>query len=225
MNEIEPMSIVGKPAKKMQIRVSLVAIVALCLSACSAHGSEPSNSLSSDPAPERIADNITVLFQQTLDEANLNEYGKEIFERAVQTGQISEDDYEDAHATLVSCLDSKGIDITYSKTTTGVYYMNAWVMPDNLTDDYVNREMSACEDEVDWPAIESMYSMQQNDPELYADPDEVIVRCLWDDDIVPTTYTAKDFSRDFPNQTPFDKTDPQVLDCLQRGGINYQVTG
>jgi hypothetical protein len=210
-------------------RLSLMAVVlVLVLGACAGtpDGAGPATPTMTPGA--RLADSLVTLFQRALERPDLSDFERDVLTRAAATGRIDPADYEEAHLRADRCMRDAGYELTYTKRSNGLY----------LTDPVIGEpvpgaawEQSVICAEGVLIRIESLFALQQNNPDLLADYREVIVRCLVKAGLVPSSYGVEDFQRDFVERydnsdLPFDPaTDIIANDCLRAGGIDYWWEG
>ncbi|MCY9785797.1 hypothetical protein KIK06_18065 [Nocardiopsis sp. EMB25] len=185
------------------------------MTACSPGGENASE-------PENAA--LVALFEQFRDSAE-NDFEREVFERAIENGGLTADDYEEAHSRYVECMEGLGFEETHTKQPNGLYTSEpvTWPEGEEEFNEYMDRSEECAIGTV--AAIEAAYNMQLNNPEG-REPSELIVDCLIDLGAVSADYTAEQFDEDFEassesgfEDAPFDVGDPDVADCLAQGGI------
>ena len=79
-------------------------------------------------------------------------------------------------------------------------------------------------------AIEAAFNMQVNNPDG-REPSEVVAECLAEQGAVDADYTAERFDEDLESasdsgfeDSAFDVGDPDVQDCLEKGGFHITVS-
>ena len=199
-------------------------LVGALLTGCSSAGAEDQPS-----GGEKIAANLGALFEQYLARDDLSDFEREVLERAKETGEISAEDYEDAHAQEASCMADAGYDIGYEKLANGLYKSSPHLpqLADNAENGkQVDAYMTAsgeCAEGVSM-VIESLYTLQQGNPDLLVDQDEAAVQCLRKAGLVPGDYTAETFAAELPNSfssSPFDPNSDAAQACFAGAGIAF----
>ncbi|VTR75866.1 hypothetical protein [Cellulomonas hominis] len=195
---------------------SLLVLVAACSPAA-----EPDPP--ADTGGERLATSLTALFEQELEDAELSEFERDVFERAVATGEISDADYEEAFARFDRCVRDLGYEQVAEKASNGIYRITPPDLADEAAvEEYLERTGDCAEHTT--MRIEALYAQQQVNPDLLADPAAVAAGCLVDLGAVPADYDAEAFERDFDGDldaASFDAQDPEVQACLH--GAGYAV--
>lgn len=201
--------------------LSLLAITGLFLSGCAT--SAPSN------GGERLAPSLSALFDQYLTRNDLSTFEREVLTRAKQTGRIGAADYETAHSREAQCMAAQGYDITYKKLPNGLY-KNTPHLPTTTDNakaqsqaDALMNASAECAKGVTM-VIEALYTVQQGNPDLFADPYEAAVQCLRKAGLVPGDYTAQTFAAQYEKslqQAPFDPNSDTAQACLTGAGIAF----
>lgn len=194
-------------------------VIPLSLIGCSTDQGEGNSA--ADPA-------LIATFEEFLESAE-NDFEREVFERALENGEISEEDYEEANSRYLECMEGIGLEETATKKPNGLYERQPVDLPDG---DQEFEDRMAQSDECAFgtvAAIEAAYNMQVNNPEG-KDPAEVTVGCLQDMGAVEADYTPEEFEEamdDFDalldGNGPFDLTDTEVVACLEQGGYHVSL--
>lgn len=195
------------------------AIISCAFTGCST-GQDDENS-EADPA-------LIATFEEFLESAE-NDFEREVFERALENGEISEEDYEEANSRYLECMEDLGLEETATKKPNGLYERQPVDLPEG---DEEFEDRMARSDECAFgtvATIEAAYNMQINNPEG-REPAEVTVDCLRDLGAVEADYTPEEFAEamdDFEvfldGGGPFDVTDPEVTACLEQGGYHVSL--
>lgn len=194
------------------------------LTGCSPAGGEATPS-----GGEKIAASLDALFDQYLARDDLSEFERAVLERAKETGEISAEDYEDAHAQEAACMKDAGYDIGYEKLANGLYKSSPHLpqLADNAENgkqvDAYMADSEECAQGVSI-VIESLYTLQQGNPDLLVDQDEAAVQCLRKAGLVPGDYTAETFAAELPksfSSSPFDPSSDSAQACFAGAGIAF----
>ena len=225
--------------KKISVKTTLTSffIVLLGLSSLSGCGNTVDTPSGSTFAEEKAtAEKTSPLidsWKEDLARDDLSDFERDVLKRAVKTGKITQDDYEQAHSLYIQCMAAKGFDdAKYIKQPDGLYKL-------------VESPHSAARDSDTWwdtsiqcstgtdSIIEAEYRDQQDNPERYRDQGIVAVQCLRDAGKVDDSYTAAQFNNaltryDEDSQNgnlsklfgfPVHSSDEQTMFCLSLGGL------
>lgn len=174
---------------------------------------------------EKLAGSLTELFEQQLQNPGLSDFEREAFERAIDSGSISQDDYDEAFNRYEQCVSDLGYKDTWSKQPNGVYR----ITPPHLEgQDAVDQYMSQTGECADGTTmrIEALFIQQQSNPDLNADPRAVAVQCLLKGGYVDASYTLDDFDKDLQSgfeNAPYDVSASDVNACLYNAGFAITV--
>ena len=185
---------------------------------------------STDPGDENSEADpaLTATFEEFLDSAE-NDFEREVFERALENGEISGEDYEEANSRYLECMEGVGLEETATKQPNGLYERRPVDLPegDEEFEDRMTQSDECASGTVS--AIEAAYNMQINNPEG-RDPAEITVECLQGLGAVEADYTLEEFEEtmdDFESllngDGSFDITDPEVAACLEQGGYHVSL--
>lgn len=213
--------------------ISLIAISALlllqgCASSTGNGGSSASFEEEKANADryEPLADNWKMLLKNS----DLSDFERDVLERAVKNGKITQDDYEQAQSKYLECMVSEGYDkLKFNKRPDGIYQL----AEDSEVDSGYGDAVVKCSEGTTM-RIEALYRDQQDNPERYKDHSIIAVQCLRDSGIVDSSYTAAQFTKalrktsdgsDFQNYSkvfgfPVNSDDSQTMYCLSLGGLN-----
>lgn len=175
---------------------------------------------------EKIAP-LTDIWREELAGHDLSEFERSVLERAVKTGRIDQNDYEQAHAKYLQCMTAAGYDqLKYNKMPDGLYKLS----DDSVTDaNYFDKSVECSEGTT--RVIEADFRDQQDNPDRYKDPGIVAVQCLRDAGKVDKDYTAAEFNKSVKEVAaganpqdafafPVSGSDSQVIYCLSLGGLS-----
>jgi hypothetical protein len=206
-----------------------LALALLGVTACSG-----ADDLPADPPPgagQKIAPSLVALFRQTLQRDDLSEFEREVINRAIATGRLSQADYEEAHSRYARCIKDSGVVEVYEKLPNGVYEPRTDLS--GATDaeaDAARKRYEVISDRCldGMFVVETLYQTQQGNPDLLVDTFEVAVRCLVKAGLAPVGYTAADLKADVRSRwtnTPYDVNDPQAHTCLWSAGFSVNTSG
>ncbi|MGG7465729.1 hypothetical protein [Plantibacter sp. YIM 135347] len=212
----------GKGTKKRRMSAlagALAVIGALALTGCQ----QTSGSADLNTSGERLAGSLVEMFEQKL-ETQTNTFVIAVLERAIGSGAIEQADYDEAHRLYRQCMEDAGYQETFEQQANGVVQ----ITPPKLSgEDAVKKYMrigSECSDEL--APIESLFVVQQGNPDLLAEPEEVVARCLVKAGLVDTGYAADDFRVDLDQAfagASFDPSSDAAQTCFSGAGYAIKL--
>lgn len=142
--------------------------------------------------------------------------------RVVETGTVSDEDYEANHAIYERCLTAAGYAPEFRQSSDGFYVQLPF---HNILDsDALDAALTKCA--TNTAAIDMIYRLQVANPQLLRDSRVVAVRCLIDNGYVKAGYSPERFEKDWLSDTfPFDAAQAGPNDCLWGAGYGYFVEG
>lgn len=174
----------------------------------------------------KLATSLTALFKQTLerDKATLSPFEKDVLTRAVATGRIPAGDYQAAVDKRAACMRDAGYTEASTMLANGLYKVTPTVPSSGdikkWADAYAAKDKSCSTGTT--MVVESLYTVQQGNPDLLSDSYQIAVGCLVRAGLVPATYTAKqleDWVATHEGNPPFKLSDARAQVCLANGGI------
>ncbi|WP_017571343.1 hypothetical protein [Nocardiopsis halotolerans] len=196
-------------------------LLTLTLGACSgSSGGEPDGSLS----PALLSE------FEALRERARSDFEREVLDRAIEGGGITQEDYEEAFNRYTECAEAAGLRETYAKLPNGLYQLTEWEVDADPTDQEAyeratNAHMETSADCAEGTIllIESAYTLQLGNPEGIEDPRQAAISCLEDEGIIePDSYTPDEFDADLEEvfaDAPFDPSDEAASLCLYMAGF------
>ena len=169
---------------------------------------------------ERLAGSLTEMFQRELDRED-DPFVVDVLERALATGTIAQADYDPAFDLYARCMDDIGyVDESHTRNKNGTMTITP---PEGLTtQDDVEQYMNASRDcSPQLAPIESLFLVQQGNPDLIADPLTVATRCLVELGVTDESYDESELQADLESDEPFpfDVSTPEAQDCFSRVGF------
>lgn len=171
---------------------------------------------------EVLAGSLTELFEQKKETTD-NAFVLEVLGRAIETGSIAQQDYDEAHRLYAECMTDAGYEEAYRQDTNGVWR----ITPPPLSGEEVGRYMTIgadCSDELG--PIESLFTVQQGNPDLLADPAAAVAACLREAQLVSADYTADDFAADLESgfdNASYDVNSAEAQSCFSGNGYAVKV--
>lgn len=205
--------------------ITIVMLLTIMVSGCSwIHDDEPDVQTG-----ERIAPSLVALFEQYLERDDLSDFERTTLQQARQSGKIRAQDYETAHAKELSCLTDNGYTITTRKLSNGLY-QTMTIAPLPASDDEVDRYLDAsdrCAQGVS-KIIESLYTLQQGNPDLLSDSYEAAVVCLREAGLVDDAFTGDRLEQlinsDISGQElPFEPNLDSAQSCFAGAGLALSI--
>lgn len=215
-----------RPGRCLQLAVALALLLA------SASGCSSSPNGDNTTVGQKLAPSLEALFEQALQRPGLSQFERDVLSRAVEAGKIAQADYEEAHSRYARCMKDAGVTETYTKLSNGLYEIHPpRVTGNGATAQEAGNRYKAVSEKCargTMPVVESLYLVQQGNPDLLADPFAVAVRCLVKAGVAPADYTPEDLKADQKNlfaQAPYKVSDPQAHACLFAAGFAVAVRG
>jgi len=228
--------------KKISVKTTLTSffIVLLGLSSLSGCGNTVDTPSGSTFAEEKAtAEKTSPLidsWKEDLARDDLSDFERDVLKRAVKTGKITQDDYEQAQAKYLQCMVSEGFDhLKFNKLPDGLYELAEdadTVEGSDSSKNYENAMLKCSEGTT--RIIEAEYRDQQDNPERYKDHGLIAVQCLRDAGKVDKSYTAAQFNKAAEKYRkgtyvgtlseqfgfPIHSSDKQTMFCLSLGGLS-----
>jgi hypothetical protein len=208
--------------RSLALGLGVLAVASLALTACSS--SDEPGAGKSPVAGEKLAPSLVAIFEQRLEEPNLSDFEREVYERAVETGEISAVDYEEAFNRYQACMLDLGYEDTWVKGPDGIFQITppASIIQGGpeAAEEYMEKGTD-CADGTTM-RIEANYSQQQNNADLLADPREVAIQCLVEIGAVPADYSPDDLDAELKGdlqKASFDMAEPNANQCLRGAGF------
>jgi hypothetical protein len=182
------------PALRRQFRnillASAMAGAVLSLTSCSG--------ASSGDAPwsvrgGHIADNFAELVDQALTSPRLEEFEREVLERAKKAGRIEQADYDEAYARFATCMEVGGEPVKLKKFGNGLYKVDTTPLSEGETLESAIAVLDACSAGT-VNHLAALYGTQQGNPRLLANPYEVAYECLEAKGIVASDFPFEEFA-------------------------------
>lgn len=212
------MSIRGKHATGL----AMMLLATFALTGCVTESGEVPDSGRTGQS-EVLAGSLTELFEQKMETTD-NAFVLKVLERAIDTGSIAQQDYDEAHRLYAKCMTDAGYEETYRQDTNGVWRITP---PPLSGEEEVERYMSIgadCSDEL--APIESLFTVQQGNPDLLADPAAAVVACLREAQLVSADYPAEDFAADLESgfdNASYDVNSAEAQSCFSGNGYAVNV--
>ncbi|MFC7328881.1 hypothetical protein [Marinactinospora rubrisoli] len=201
---------------------ALVAAVAL-LAGCSGQEGERTEGEEAQGATMDLT--LVEQFEQARETAT-SDFEREVLDRAIENGEISAEDYEEAFSRYQRCAQDAGLAESYERQADGIYRISPSPFEDDAASQRYQDLSLECADGTTM-RIEALYRTQISNPGLLEDTREVTLQCLVEAGLVPADYTVEELHESFRagfEDAPFDPMDPTAQECLVRGGYNVEIT-
>ena len=153
---------------------------------------ERSGSLAQEKSNAERIESLESIFKSEASRKDLDDFERDMLNRAVKTGRIDPADYEAAHDKYLECMANAGYDEHDTKMPDGLYKSSETMDP-NIDSKQWFKQSVTCSDHTTG-IIEGLFRDQQDNPERYKDPGILAAQCLMDAGIVDKTYTAAKFN-------------------------------
>ena len=153
---------------------------------------ERSGSLAQEKSNAERIESLESIFKSEASRKDLDDFERDVLNRAVKTGRIDPADYEAAHDKYLECMANAGYDEHDTKMPDGLYKSSETMDP-NIDSKQWFKQSVTCSDHTTG-IIEGLFRDQQDNPERYKDPGILAAQCLMDAGIVDKTYTAAKFN-------------------------------
>lgn len=153
---------------------------------------ERSGSLAQEKSNAERIESLESIFKSEASRKDLDDFERDVLNRAVKTGRIDPADYEAAHDKYLECMANAGYDEHDTKMPDGLY-KSSETMDSNIDSKQWFKQSVTCSDHTTG-IIEGLFRDQQDNPERYKDPGILAAQCLMDAGIVDKTYTAAKFN-------------------------------
>lgn len=203
------------------IATSMLLLGTLVLAGCSSTAPETAP----PTAQERLAGSLTELFEQQLQNPNLSDFERDVFERAIDSGEIPQSDYDEGFNRYEQCVSDLGYEDTWTKQPNGVYRITPPPLKGQEAVDEYMSQTAECADGTTM-RIEAMFIQQQSNPDLNADQRVVAIQCLLEAGFVDASYTTEDFDADLESgfqDATFDVASTEANTCLYNAGYAIAV--
>ncbi|MEV7606899.1 hypothetical protein AB0N65_15815 [Paenarthrobacter sp. NPDC089322] len=169
------------------VAIALVACSVPLLAACS--GGEQG-------ASERrhIANNFTELVDMALKDPTLHEFDKDVLQRAKVSGRIEQADYDEAYSRFAQCMASASKPVELSKLSNGLYRVENTPLADGESVQSAMSITIKCQ-EGTINEIGELFGIQQGNPELLANADEVAYKCLAAKGIFDSSFSQEELEK------------------------------
>lgn len=180
----------------------------------------------------KFAGSFAELLDQALSRQNLNDFEREAYLRAKETGRIAQADYDEAYARYSRCMTEGGKPVELKKLKNGLYREKLAPLRSDESTEEAMTVVSSCQRSTTG-YLPEMFGIQQGNPELLWNSDEVAYRCLERSGLVPDGYSLEKYTNTMQNpkpgggsrldDMPFDFKSDDVQACLVGAGISMSV--
>lgn len=202
-----------------------LAILFFSITGCSATESQPRPT-------GKFADSFAELLDLKLSHSDLNDFEREVYLRAKEVGRIAQADYDEAYARFSECMTAGGKPVELRRLKNGLYHEKLAPVNSGESTEQVMMVVSSCQKSTTG-YLPEMFRIQQGNPELLWNSDEVAYRCLERSGLVPEGYSLEEYTKTMQNPNPgggsrlknmpFDFKSDDVQACLVGAGISLSV--
>lgn len=201
---------------RLMLAVAALALTGLAISACT--GTQEGN-----PNAKR-ASSFEDLFTQWLAAPDATAYDKVVLQEAIETGRITQAQYQEALDLYISCMSDAGYQMRQTRYPTGVVNVQPPASVDDA--DALMTTDSLCQEQTSVFVVMG-YETQQGNPDLYADAATVAYTCLKKNGLIADDVTLEQVSafltESHRNVYPFDVHDLGVKSCFYAAGMGYDI--
>lgn len=176
-----------------------------------------------DTERQRIANNFSELVTAALEDPNLQEFDRDVLERAKNTGRIAQADYDEAYSRFSQCMELSGKPVSLTKLSNGLYQIKNTPLSDGETVESAMTIVNKCS-EGTTNRLGELYSIQQGNPELLSDPYEISYKCLQSKGLVDSQLPLEEFRKalatagnqgsSLEDRVPFDPYGDEAQACF-----------
>jgi hypothetical protein len=171
----------------------------------------------------RIAEDFSELVSTALADPNLQEFDREVLERAKTTGRIEQADYDEAYSRFAQCMETSGKPVVLTKLNNGLYQVENTPLSEVETIESAMSIVNKCS-EGTTNRLGELYSIQQGNPELLSNPYEIAYRCLESKGILDSQVPLAEFQKtlssagsegsSLEDRLPFDPYSDEAQACF-----------
>jgi hypothetical protein len=143
-----------------------------------------------------IAENFSELVTTALGDSSLQEFDREVLERAERTGRIEQADYDEAFSRFAQCMETAGKPVTLTRLSNGLYRVGNTPLSVGETVESAMSVVTRCS-EGTTNRLAELYGIQQGNPELLANPYEIAYNCLESKGLVGNDLPLAEFQNRF----------------------------
>ncbi|MCA4134903.1 hypothetical protein [Arthrobacter sp. M4] len=204
------------------LAIGMLAFVTPTIAACSDNTN----------GPERvyIANNFGELIEESLSGPFLQEFDRGVLERAKVAGRIEQADYDEAYSRFEQCMRAVDEPVTLKKLSNGLYKVETTPLSPGESLDSAMDKVTECSKGTTFH-IAGLYGIQQGNPKLLANPDQVAYECLEAKGLVSSDFSLEEFTEAMtkpgnPGQStqdrvPFDLYEDEAQACLVGANMSY----
>ena len=225
---------------KLMKNVVLLAVMLSMTLLCGCGGQKSTQNRAQEKSSTERIESLESMFKSAASRKDLDDFERDVLNRAVKTGRIDPADYETAHDKYLECMANAGYDEHDTKMPDGLYKSSETLDP-NIDSKQWFKQVTSCSAHTT-DTIESLFRDQQDNPERYKDTGILAAQCLMDAGIADKTYTAAKFNESAQILQAHHDNDQRALQeifgfpvagkqgsqaryCLSLGGLNMSVNG
>jgi hypothetical protein len=177
-----------------------------------------------------IAENFSELVSTALLDPNLQEFDREVLERAENTGRIEQADYDEAYSRFARCMETSGKPVALTKLNNGLYQVENTPLSEAETIESAMSIVNKCS-EGTTNRLGELYSIQQGNPELLSNPYEIAYKCLESKGVIDSHLPLEDFQKTLSSagnegstledRLPFDPYSDEAQACFVGANMTF----
>jgi hypothetical protein len=175
-----------------------------------------------------IANNFSELIVTALDNPLLQDFDRDVLERARVSGRIEQADYDEAYSRFEECTASAGEPVKLTKLSNGLYRVETTPLAEGESLESAVSIVNKCQMGTT-SVLAALYGIQQGNPELLADPYEIAQKCLVAKGLADSSFSHEDLSKimgspgpagvPLEERLPFDPYSDEAQACFVGANI------
>lgn len=177
-----------------------------------------------------IANSFGEVIDNALGNPHLQEFDREVLERAKKTGRIEQADYDEAYDRFRQCMEASGEPVKLKKFSNGLYRVDTTPLSEGESLDSAMEVVTECSDGT-IAFIADLYGVQQGNPKLLANPNKIAYECLETKGLVGPEFSLEAFTDALSkpgepgvrtqDRVPFDLYGDEAQGCLIGANMTY----
>ncbi|MFJ4267868.1 hypothetical protein ACIPY1_15020 [Paenarthrobacter nicotinovorans] len=170
--------------------------------------------------PEHIANNFTDLVITALNDPALEEFDRDVLQRAKDSGRVEQADYDEAYRRFAHCLAMSAKPVGLTRLSNGLYRVKNTPLSDGESIEFAMSVVTKCQRGTT-NEIGELYGIQQGNPDLLADPFKVSHKCLHDKGMIDSSFSTEDLRKSIAPEgsrpsanLPFDANGDEAQACF-----------
>jgi len=178
--------------QKLMKNVALLAVMLSMTILCGCGRQKSSQNRAQEKSSAERSGSLESMFKSEVSRKDLDDFERDVLNRAVKTGRIDPADYETAHDKYLECMTNAGYDEHDTKMPNGLSKSSEALDPIIDSKQCFKQVITCSAHTTD--TIEGLFRDQQDNPERYKDTGILAAQCLTEAEIADKTYTAAKFN-------------------------------